>query len=127
MIHLRLLACFSVILFAFVAASSATPTDDAVAKQLAVQAAMTRARAFLTDMNPQKAVEVLEEQLPKVNGNSQYLVLLREAYRAHIGGLYLKGQSAEAKRFLERLCILDPSAANEPALRPQVDAPARKF
>lgn len=121
----RLLACVAV--FFMILASLVPAQDDAVAKQLAVQAAMTRARAFLSDLNAQKAVDVLEEQLAKVNGNPQYLVLLREAYRANIRDLHLKGQPADAKRYLDRLAILDPSAAADTALRPQVDAPPRKF
>lgn len=106
---------------------AAAASDDAVAKQLAVQTAMSRARASLSEMKAQKAVEVLEEQLPKVNGNPQYLVLLRESYRAYIRDLYLAGQPELAKRYLERLCILDPSAAKDTALQPQGETPPRKF
>ena len=111
----------------FIALAVANPTDDSVTKSLYVQAAMTRARSLLTDMQAQKAVEVLEEQLRNVNGNPQYLVLLRDAYRANIRDLCLAGKGEQARRYLDRLCILDPSAANDPTLRPAVDTPPRKF
>ncbi len=109
---------------------SATPPDDLdtrFQKDLKVQTAMHRARLLLGDNQSQKAVEVLEEQLRNVNGNSVYLTLLRDAYRTHVRDLYLAGQPDRAKRYLDRLCILDPSAANDPALRPQKDGPARNF
>ncbi|MBI2805616.1 MAG: hypothetical protein HYX68_11615 [Planctomycetes bacterium] len=105
----------------------ATPPDDTLFKQLAVQRAMSVARARLSEMKANLAVEVLEENLPKVEGSPQYLVLLREAYRAHIRDLYLAGRPDLARRYWERLCILDPSALNDVALRPQADAPPRKF
>ena len=58
---------------------------------------MARARMLLSDKNAQTAVEVLEDQLPKVNGNMEYLVLLREAYRAHIKDLQFAGQGGESE------------------------------
>jgi tetratricopeptide (TPR) repeat protein len=110
---------------------SATPPDDIdtrFKKDLSVQTAMHRARLLLGDNQAQKAVEVLEEQLRNVNGNSVYLTLLRDAYRAYIRDLYLAGQPDQAKRYLDRLCILDPGAANDPALRPQqFDGPPKNF
>lgn len=118
---------FGLVVFAVPGLGADNLPEDNISKQLAVQAAMNRARASLSEMNSQRAVEVLEEQLPRVNGNPQYLVLLREAYRAHIRDLYLAGQPDLAKRYLERLCILEPSAANDVSLRPQMDAPPRKF
>ena len=109
---------------------SATPPDDLdtrFQKDLKVQTAMHRARLLLGDNQAQRAVEVLEEQLRNVNGNSVYLTLLRDSYRAYIRDLYLAGQPDQAKRYLDRLCILDPGAANDPGLRPQTDGPAKKF
>ena len=82
---------------------------------------------FLNDKDAQKAVDVLEEQLPKVNGNTEYLVLLRDAYRVYIRDLHLAGKSDQARRYLDRLCILEPTAASDPALRPATEATPRKF
>lgn len=110
-------------LFITSAALTAGPDDldTRVRKDLSVQTAMARARLLLADDQAQKAVEVLEEQLRNVNGNSAYLFLLRDAYRAYIRDLYLAGQPEQAKRYLDRLCILDPGAAKDLALRPQVE------
>jgi tetratricopeptide (TPR) repeat protein len=117
-------------LITFAAITVANPPDDADSrfnKALSVQTAMARARFLLSEKNTQKAVDVLEENLPKVNGNAEYLVLLRDAYRTHIRDLLLAGDAEQARRYLNRLCILDPSAANDPALRPAVETPPRKF
>ena len=85
---------------------------------LGQQKAMVQARAFLRMDESKKAVDILEQQLSKANGNTNFLELLRDAYRAYIKDLHLKNQSAEAQRYLQRLLILDPAAANDPSLRP---------
>lgn len=105
------------------------PSDDfdtRIKKDLSVQTAMARARLLMADGQAQKAVEVLEEQLRNVNGKNDYLALLRDAYRAHIRDLYLAGRPDDAKRYLDRLCILDPAAANDLTLRPQTAALPKK-
>ena len=130
MFRLCTLSLLGMTFVVFVAASIANPQDDADArfnKALSVQTAMARARILMSDKNPQKAVDVLEEQLPKVNGNTEYLVLLRDAYRSYIKDLLLAGHHEPARRYLDRLCILDPSAAKDASLRPAVDTPPRKF
>ena len=43
---------------------------------------------------------------------------MREAYRAYIKDLWLANNAAGAKRYIERLCILEPSAAQDASLRP---------
>jgi tetratricopeptide (TPR) repeat protein len=121
---------FVIAFLSFTMIAAADPPEDAdarLSKALSVQTAMVRARSFLTDQKAQKAVEILEDHLPKVNGNPEYLVLLRDAYRTYVKDLLGAGQFDQAKRYLDRLCILDPSAANDPALRPHVEAPPRKF
>ncbi len=85
---------------------------------LALQKAMVMARAFLRMDDPKKAVDVLEQNLARVNGNTTYLELLRDAYRAYVKELGLKNQVATAQTYMQRLIILDPSAANDPTLRP---------
>ncbi|MBI1832269.1 MAG: hypothetical protein HYR84_12570 [Planctomycetes bacterium] len=107
---------------------AANPADDAKFNNaLAVQQAMARARAYLSEMQAKKAVDVLEEALPKVSSNPQYLLLLREAYRSHIRGLWLANQPDQAKRYLDRLCILEPSAAQDGSLKPAVEAAPRRI
>lgn len=121
------ISLFGLALTAFALLTANPPEDPQFNKALSVQAAMVRARTLLLEMQAQKAVEVLEEQLPKVNGNAQYLSLLRDAYRAHIRDLYLAGQPDAAKRYLDRLCILDPNAASDASLKPHVETPPREF
>lgn len=127
MLRLALCSVLGIAVFAFAISTATPPEDPSFDKALSVQAAMVQARARLAESQTKQAVEVLEEQLAKVNGNAQYLSLLREAYRAYIRDLYLAGQPAMAKRYLDRLCILDPSAANDAALKPHAETPPRKF
>lgn len=123
----RLILSLFVVAVLVVASAGSPPDDPKFNNIVAVQAAMKNARTFLTEGNSAKAVDVLEEQLAKVNGNPQYLVLLRDAYRAYIRDLYIANRPDQAKRYLDRLCILEPGAANDPALKPAVDAAPRQF
>lgn len=98
--------------------------DAAVKTALALQRTMQEARFYLQhggDSN--KAVELLEGQLARVDGNREFLRLLGDAYRVRIRDLYLAGQPTQAAVFLGRLGVLDPAAANDPTLRPQPEAP----
>jgi hypothetical protein len=100
--------------------------DAAVKDALALQQAMQEAKYFLQHGNDsKKAVALLELQLPKVNGNADFLRLIRDAYRARVQDLYLGKQPAQAEVFLERLCVLEPGAATDPTLRPQPEAPQK--
>jgi len=89
--------------------SAAEPRGGgSIAATLAVQTAMQQAREYLLRNNPRAAVEVLERQLPLVNGNQYYLAMLREAYKAYIKDLQLNNQQALAKVYAENLSILEP-------------------
>ena len=56
----------------------------AIDSALAVQDAMRQGREFLQHGQAKSAVDVLEAQLPRINGNAAYLGLLREAYAAYV-------------------------------------------
>src|ERR1700730_17935980 len=120
-----------VIALAIIGSQSPLPADPpadaaAVKDALALQQAMHEAKYYLQHGNDsRKAVDLLEGQLAKVNGNAEYLRLLRDAYRARIKDLYLGSQPAQAEVFLERLCVLEPGAATDPTLRPQPEAPRK--
>src|SRR5260370_4007121 len=117
-----------VIALAIIGSQSPLPADPpadaaAVKDALALQQAMHEAKYYLQHGNDsRKAVDLLEGQLPRVNGNAEYLRLLRDAYRAGIKDLYLGSQPAQAEVFLERLCVLEPGAATDATLRPQPEA-----
>ena len=109
-----LLCAGAVSLFGPATPVPAAPGDDrdsTVAAALSVQTAMQQGRDFLQRGDARAAVRVLEEHLPKINGNPTYLALLRDAYRSHVQELKLARQEAEAQRYLQRLQILDPGAA----------------
>jgi hypothetical protein len=97
----------------------AAPNRDAVIDSaLRVQKAMAQAEAFLLNGDSARAVDVLEAELPRINGDRKFLAKLRDAYRAYVPKLYADNQPALARKYLERLCILDHSAAADPALNP---------
>lgn len=104
--------CASALLAA--APAPATPKDDretAVADALAVQTALQQGRDFLLRKDFKSAIQVLEAQLARINGNRIYLETLREAYRGYLQELRLAKQDKAAQLYLERLRILDPVAA----------------
>jgi hypothetical protein len=119
MFRLGSLSLFGMIFF--VGTSTADPPSDPVTKNLSVQLAMGQARDLLMKGKGQQAVEVMEAQLPNVNGNKAFLTLLRDAYGVYIKDLYIAGQREHAKRYVDRLSILDPQMAE--ALRAQADPP----
>jgi tetratricopeptide (TPR) repeat protein len=96
---------------------AAPDPDAAIDSALRVQKAMAQADAFLLANDPRRAVEALEAELPRINGNRKYLAKLRDAYRLYVPRLYADGQPAAAQKYLERLCILDPGANADPALQ----------
>jgi tetratricopeptide (TPR) repeat protein len=103
------LACAVAVALASVQAGDDRPV--AVEAALAVQTTMQQARDLQRKGDTRSAVALLERNLPLINGNTTYLNLLRETYRLYILDLRAGGQQADADRYLERLKILDPSAA----------------
>ncbi len=87
--------------------------DAALLSTLAVQTAMQQAREHLLQHNARAAVEALEAQIARINGNQTYLVLLRDAYRAYIRELRVGGHESTAQLYLKRLQILEPGAVVE--------------
>lgn len=111
-------------IFSPVAAAPGDDADNLVASTLAVQTALQQGRAQLLKGDSKAAVHTLESQLSRINGNSVYLALLRDAYRAHIKDLRLAGLEAEAQRYSQRLQILDPGAVLDGSLGRSANAPA---
>jgi hypothetical protein len=90
------------------APTPAEERDTTLAAVLAVQTAMQQGRDYLTNHKPRAAVEVLESQLTRINGNPTYLALLRDAYRAYVQELRLGNQPGLAAVYQQRLQILEP-------------------
>jgi hypothetical protein len=103
------LLCCGMAAVIFVAASSAAEPQSVVSA-LAVQDAMRQAREYLQHGQAKSAVDVLEAQLPRINGNATYLGLLREAYAAYVKELELAQNDDLAAEFRKRLQILDKTA-----------------
>jgi hypothetical protein len=96
-----------------VATSQQKDDDLLIRDRIAVNCAKIKAREYLLQDNPGQAVTVLEAQLARIDGNTQYLMLLREAYRRQINKLYLNNQTSEAQKYVRRLRIIDPQLADE--------------
>ncbi len=108
-------------LFAGLCLAAAAPAQDRdapITVTLAVQTALQQGREALLRGNTAQAVQVLESQLARINGNKDYLAVLRDAYRAHIKELKLARKDADAEEYVKRLKVLDPTAAAEAAQAP---------
>jgi hypothetical protein len=73
---------------------------------LAVNRALNLGRDYLKGGQNQAAVNVLEAQLPSVNGNKDYLLVLRDAYRALIDDLRRQRRIDEIATYQRRLDVL---------------------
>jgi hypothetical protein len=99
-----------------------TLSSEAPAVPPAVQAALAQGQELLRQGQAGSAVAVLESQLACIDGSRAYLQTLRDAYITYITDLYLHNRQEEAQKYLGRLRILDPAAAQ--ALASQRAAPA---
>jgi tetratricopeptide (TPR) repeat protein len=120
-------AVLAVPLTNLIAGPPAPDPESAFQNTLIVQQALEQARfALLQQGNAKKAVLILEEHLPRINGNAAYLRLLRDAYRGYVKDLYATQDTTAVQKYLARLSILDRDAANDPSLRPPTaKAPAQ--
>lgn len=99
------------LLFALVFGAGSVFGEDAdskVRRQLAVQSALQQGRENLQRGNHQAAVNCLEKEIARVDGNRDYINALREAYRCYIRDLLQANRRDEARTYQERLKILDP-------------------
>lgn len=100
-----------------VSANPPDNADQAFNNSLKMQTAMARANECLIKSDGAGAVKILEDDLAIINGNSKYLMLLRNAYRAYYVQLCRANHDELAKKYLARLTILDGTAATDPTLR----------
>jgi len=115
------LARFAVVATLFT--STAVAADDRIASTLAVQTALQQGRTHIVKGDFQAAVHVLESQITRIDGNSQYLAVLRDAYRGLVKTLKLAGHDDEAAVYVRRLQILDPgSTLDFPPTKPSTPA-----
>lgn len=121
LIGLSLIASFACLLHA----DPPVNEQDRKLSTLAVQQAMAVSRQHLRESQPKKAVDILEEQLPRAGGHQGFLELLRDSYRDYIRKLSLDNDVALTQRYLQRLKILDPQAAS--ALTVSADEKPVKF
>jgi tetratricopeptide (TPR) repeat protein len=106
--------------------SGAQKPADPVATQLAVQAALQQGRAYLNKGQPSAAIEVLEAQLPFINGNSDYLGTLRDAYSAQIRELQLNKHDDQIPPIAEKLRLLQRGHKPDHLPLPPLDPPPAK-
>ncbi|HTU20421.1 MAG TPA: hypothetical protein VMG10_20320 [Gemmataceae bacterium] len=97
--------------FALVPGAGSALGEDAESKlraQLAIQSALQQGRDNLRRGEYQAAVYCLEKEIARVDGSRDYMNALREAYRGYIRELQQTNRYAEARKYQERLQILDP-------------------
>ena len=106
-----------------IAANPRGEAEQSIENSLAVQTAMLQARDYLQASQAKKAVDVLETNLARINGDRKYLTLLRDAYRSYIKDLALARQPAEVEVYQKRLRILDEQEAGRHVATTPVAAP----
>jgi hypothetical protein len=94
-------------------AFAADPPTNELENGLAIQTTILKAKDYLFQADPRQAVELLEAQLPRINGHRQYLLLMRDAYRDYVKHLRLTNQADLAEKYRKRLAILDPEGAEK--------------
>jgi tetratricopeptide (TPR) repeat protein len=94
-----------------------TPEEKAFRETLAIKKAVVLAEHYLRVDETQKAVDALEEQVAKIQNDTNFMRLLLQAYRMHIKHLTLANQPDVAKRYIDRLAILDPESVHQPEFR----------
>ncbi|HEX4590656.1 MAG TPA: hypothetical protein VH120_12040 [Gemmataceae bacterium] len=97
------------------AAEPSANAPSAVAVALAIQDAMRQGRELLQRGQAKSAVNILEAQLPRINGNATYIGLLREAYAAYVKELQLAKNDELFEVYQKRLQILDKTVVAVPA------------
>jgi hypothetical protein len=95
-----------VVAFFFGTAALAEPPASPISKSLAIQDALRRGRELLQAGKSIEAVALLEEQLPFINGNAQFLGVLREAYGEAIKKLQLEHKEEQAADLQKRAQVL---------------------
>src|SRR5262245_15183047 len=118
--HVR--AAFVLLAFFPAVARSADPAPDAhqaVSSALAIQDAMRQGRDQLHHGQAKAAVEVLEAQLPRINGSAAYLALLREAYSAYVKELQLAHQDELCEVYQQRLKLIEKTGRSDSKAAPQ--------
>jgi len=79
-------------------------------KILTVQKAMLEGAEHFKKGNYQAAVFILESHIASIDGNKEYLSLLKNAYHGHIKNLEDKGLPEETGKYQQRLQILESTA-----------------
>jgi tetratricopeptide (TPR) repeat protein len=109
---------------AILAPTSFAQKKDPIARELAVQTALQQGRGYLTKGQPKRAVETLEAQLPFINGNRDYLGVLRDAYSAYVRELQINHQDDQIPPIEEKMRILDGLKTDRTALPPPDPPPS---
>ena len=97
-----------------------TKPGNPIANDLAVQAALRQGRQLLARGQVKPAIDVLEAKIAIINGNTDYLATLREAYAAYVRELQLTQRDGQIPEVMAKLKALDPAFETET----KTDAPA---
>ncbi len=106
------------------APSRAADPDSPLTTALAVQSALSQGRDCIGRGQYAQAVNVLEAQIARINGSTEYLAALRTAYRGYIKELRSASRDEEARIYLRRLEVIDAGAVLEFPPQKSVDPAA---
>ena len=96
--------------------SRAGDPDSPLTTALAVQSALSQGRDCIGRGQYAQAVNVLEGQIARINGSTEYLAALRTAYRGYIKELRQANRDEEARAYLR------PSGSHRRRGRPRISA-----
>ena len=121
-----LVVCITAAIIVCSLALAANPGSDnnepAIENALAVQKAMLQARDHVVRKDYKKAVDVLEANLARADGDRRYLTTLRDTYRSYIRELALANKTELVEVYQKRLKILDDNEPAPSTAPPQVTA-----
>lgn len=107
-------------------AQAQTPAEKDLARVLGIQRALGEGREAFTKGDFATAVQALERQLGNIQGDKEFLSLLRQAYQGHSQALSQAGNTQEAETYQRRLRILESgmekSGPKSPSTGPQLPA-----
>lgn len=84
-----------------------TPAESDLPRVLGIQRALGEGREALAKGDFATAVQALERQLGNIQGDKEFLSLLRQAYQGHAQSLIELGNTRDADTFQRRLRILE--------------------
>lgn len=114
---------FALLILVFLVPPALASEPLPIEKQIAIQNAMSTAEQYLALSKPTQAVQVLEAELSKADGNKAYLAILKRAYLSEVASL-MNDPAANATKLGQERRKLDLLMGGNPVDSTRNSAPA---